>query len=89
MLVVGGGGSSVGRAGFPLGFRGCDDNSDCHYVVIWVVMGLGVVVRREVATGMLDTGGETLAGAGLIVWGGEYVLRYRIRCPRLVQRPPR
>ena len=52
-------------------------------------MGLGVVVRREVATGMLDTGGETLAGAGLIVWEGEYVLRYRIRCPRLVQRPPR
>ena len=52
-------------------------------------MDFGVVVRREVATEMLDTGGETLAGAGLIVWGGEYVLRYRIRCPRLVRRPPR
>ena len=89
MLVVGGGGSSVGRAGSPLGFGGCNDNPDCHCVVIWVVMDFGVVVRREVATEMLDTGGETLAGAGLIVWGGEYVLRYRIRCPRLVRRPPR
>ena len=32
-----------------MGFGGCDDNSDCHCVVIWVVMVLGVVVRREVS----------------------------------------
>ena len=57
MLVVGGGGSSVGRAGYPLGFGGCDDKPDCHCVVIWVVMVLGVVVKREAARGVLDTGG--------------------------------
>ena len=64
--VVGGGGSSVGRAGSPLGFGGCDDNSDCHCVVIWVVMVLGVVVRREVARGTLDIGGRWSPVRGLL-----------------------
>ena len=52
-------------------------------------MVLGVVVRREVAMGTLDIGGQTLSGAGFIVWVGEYVLRNRIRRPRLVQQPLR
>ena len=47
-------------------FRGCDDNPDCHCVVIWVVMVLGVVVRREVAWGTLDIGGQWSPVRGLL-----------------------
>ena len=48
-----------------MGFGGCDDNPDCHCVVIWVVMVLGVVVRREVARGTLDIGGRWSPVRGL------------------------